>query len=199
MSGWTCAEVRGHLEWFVGGDLDACSLAAVRSHLRDCQACRSVAGSLHRATCAVRALADAPHPAVDDSMFTAMHAEVMAAVAAEAGRERSWPKRLLPLVAAVVLFGLGWWLVRGSDDGSVFVRPPIMAMTGTEGPAKAVPWAGPRVPLRSLGEESDSDAPADGSFGPGMMGRWHLRTLEAIESMSPTLTDVPAATRAGGR
>jgi len=208
VTAWTCDDVRRNLEWFVGDDLDAGSAAQVRAHLRECVVCRNDAASLQQAIKGLRGLATAGHPDVDDAMFTAMHASIVERIDAESHalgrvRGRGW-WRVLPLAAAAAVFAIGWWSVRGLDGGSVFDRPPLGTLVDHGVPVKVVPWSGPRVPLQPLGDERSEPDAASGGVGPGMMGRWRLRTLEGVDpsarSATPQRVDVPdEALRLRGR
>jgi hypothetical protein len=192
-----CRLVQRELPWFVGGDLPASRRDAVQDHLRGCLPCRRQAASLQQSTKALRAMAgDAASAAagpVDEALFTSMHASILATVEAEvaasACHDRMPLRRLvLPVAAAVALFSIGWWIVRSPSGLSLFERPPIVSPAMAVGPATVVPYAGPRVELRLLGDERSED-PA-GSLGPGLMGRWRLRSLVG-EGVLPHLPPDP--------
>lgn len=200
MTARSCEQVRHELDAFVGGDLDGRDVEAVRDHLRECLSCRNAAASLHRAIKSLRGLATAGHPGVDEAMFATMHASILERVADDSPRgvERfARVRRALPIAAAMAVFAIGWWSVRTSAGASVFERPPIGTLVNGSGPVNVVPWSGPRVPLQKLGNEQwDAEADADGGVGPGMMGRWRLRTLEGVDA--PVRPRVPARADDGG-
>ncbi len=182
-----CKRVRELLPAFAGGDLDPADLEAVRVHLLGCHACRGDAAGYRRALADLRGLADASVPGVDDAFFASMHGTVVATCAggpmrAERARWWRWP---LAVAAAAALVAVGFWW--GHDrDVSVWDRPPL-ATTAVLGDPKAVPWAGPRVPLRLLGNDDAGDtgdpadaidgAPATGGVGAGLRARDRLRSL----------------------
>ena len=184
MSRSPCRKVRAELPWFVGGDLPAERERAAADHLRACSDCRRQAAALQQAKKVLGEAGRAVPDGADEPMFTAMHASILAAVGREeAGQLRSeaggsaW--RWAQVLAAAAMFLFGWWLVDTRENSSVFGRPPITG--GLTGAAKAVPWSGDRVQLQPLGDESSEANGAD-SVGPGMMGRWRLRTLEDLET-----------------
>lgn len=202
MSARVCRTVRRELPWFVGGDLPEARIDAVQEHLMVCVDCRRQAASLQQSTKALRAMAEqatSPTPAVAESMFASMHAEILGrvdeiAAASDRGPSPVW-RSLLSIAAAAVLFVVGWWLVRSPSSLSVFERSPMVAPAAA-GPATVVPWAGPRVELQLLGDEGPA-AGGTGSPGPGMMGRWRLRTLVGEEGPERLLPGPESA--AGGR
>lgn len=200
----SCAQVLDWLPCFVGDDLDVESASAVRAHLRDCVACRREAAALQQSMKALRSLQEAGAPGVDDAAFAVMHTSILAAVdraATETGRGSGWrlPRWLASAAAAVLLFGVGWHLMRG-DESPFGDRRGFSVSFDHAGPAKAVPWSdGGHVQLRPLGDDGasgDADRYVEGSVGPGMMGRWRLRTLEGVGSVEdefPLGVDQPVA------
>lgn len=177
----TCAKVGSWLPGFVGDNLDADAAAIVRAHLRDCVLCRREAAALQQARNALQRLGTAPAPGVDDAWFAELQRDVVAAVGRQAHRvgPRWWEICRWPLsaAAAAALFLCGWWLVRDAGPESLLQRPPIATAVGHTGPAKAVPWSGERLEMLPLGDEGG----VENGVGPGMMGRWRLRTLEGHE------------------
>jgi hypothetical protein len=176
----TCKRVRRELPWFVGGDLPVARRAEVQEHLRGCFECRRDAASLQQSTKVLREVGERPAARIDEAMFADMHATILDGLDAELRADPPrpvLPRPLVSIAAAGVLFTVGWWFVRGPAQASVFERPPIVMPVGSEHPA-AVPYSGPRVPLRLLGEEHpDREVTGTDGMGPGMMGRWRLRTL----------------------
>jgi hypothetical protein len=201
-----CQRVRDELPWFVGGDLPAERERATADHLRDCRDCRRHAAALQQSTKALGEAGRVAPDGADEAMFAVMHASILAAVGreeavrmrGEAGRP-AW--RWAQVLAAAAMFLFGWWLVDSRSDSPVFGRPPITSPIGV-GAAKAVPYAGDRVQLQPLGDEWPAASGGDG-FGPGMMGRWRLRTLEDLENpgavLVPPLPSVPPETRSTSR
>lgn len=213
-----CAIFRSDLAAFAGGDLAADRAAIVREHLRDCLACRAEAGSLQRAVRTLGALATAPVPGIDDAWFADQQRRIVAAVEREAVEREAVEREAVeqeavereadaapasarwltgvrwavPAAAAAGLFLCGWWFVRSDAAGTMLVRPPITTPVSA-GPAKAVPWAsGGRVQLQPLGAEwSTIDDGAAGGVGPGMMGRFRLRSLEDQELAAPEMAPIP--------
>jgi anti-sigma factor RsiW len=179
MSG--CRETLPKLTEFVGGDLLGAEFDRVRTHLIDCVTCRREAASLQRASGALRSVADAAVPGVDDAMFTGLHRSIVAAVhAAEPAPARSamW----LAAAALVLLVGglaLGMAFRRAD---SVWTRPPVVTMASQ---SLVVPWAGPRVDLQLLGDEQTDP------WGGGLLEKYRLRQL-ADEGV---LLPVPTAPR----
>lgn len=200
----SCTQVLNWLPCFVGDDLDVETASAVRAHLLDCVACRREAAALQQSTKALRSLREAGAPGVDDAAFASMHTAILAAVdraEAETGRWSGWrlPRWLASAAAAVLLFGVGWHLMR-EDDAPWGDRRGFSVSFDHAGPAKAVPWSdGGHVQLRPLGDDGASDnadRDAEGTVGPGMMGRWRLRTLEEVgflEDDVPLGVDLPVA------
>lgn len=174
-----CARIVQELPLFVGEDLgrDACGADradAVREHLMACCDCRREASALQQARKALRQFGGAMPAGVDEAMFAAMHRQVLAhTVQAPVQPARPW-WAALSVVAAVLLFGLGLWLVEAWRDDGVLRRPPLMLdanATSGQGLVRAVPYSGGRVELQMLGYE---DA---GAVGQGMAGRLDLRRL----------------------
>lgn len=176
-----CAQIREQLALFVGGDLGPPPAAAVREHLIACRSCRGEAAALQQATSALRELARAPAHGADEHMFAAMHRTIVAAVAgAEAGVQVRWhlARRWAVAAAALLLAAVGFWWGRGGEAGpSVWRRPPLSTPVGFDEPAIVVPWSGPRVELRPLGDEWWPEWAAEKAPAPGMMGRVRLRSL----------------------
>ena len=173
-----CRKVQNELPWFVGGDLPAERERATADHLRDCSGCRRQAAALQQSKKVLGEAGRVVPEGADEPMFTAMHASILAAVGrVEAGQlqretgRAAW--RWAQVLAAAAMFLFGWWLVDTRTDSPVFGRPPIATPVGV---AKAVPYAGDRMQLQPLGDERTANG-AD-AVGPGMMGRWMLRTLE---------------------
>ena len=184
----SCAAVLELLPWFVGDDLDPPSSELVRAHLRDCSSCRLEAAALQQATKALHAVrgtmetpASGAKAVDEESMFAAMHASIAEAVRTEALGLETAPrstltKRWLPLAAALMMIGVGWWWVRGSSSLHLLHRSPIDIPSADGASVRVVPWAGPRVPLQPLGfEVQPSDGGAESGVGQGMMGRGRLR------------------------
>jgi anti-sigma factor RsiW len=180
-----CTRILSWLPAFVGDELDVAAAATVRQHLRDCVDCRRQAASLQQARNALQRLAAAPAPGVDEAWFASLQQDVVAAVARQAERPapRWWEAMRWPVsvAAAAALFSCGWWLVRDDGPESLLQRPPLVTTVGhagaSLGPAKAVPWSGERLQMQPLGDEGGVES----GFGPGMMGRYQLRTLEGRE------------------
>ena len=168
-----CHDVRSQLPLFVGGDLEAGRSSLVREHLRDCPTCRREAAGLQQPLKHLRRLAATP---VDEAVFESLHDEILERVAAEVGAERSpvGARRMwLAATVAAASFVIGWWLVRPAALPDALDRPPIGTSVRYTGPVQVVPYAGERVPLRSLGaEEWSGNGP-----GSGMLERWRLRSL----------------------
>ena len=77
------------------------------------------------------------------------------------------------IAAAAVLLTGGLWLgVQSHRDGSVWRRPPTVTPAAC---SIVVPWSGPRVDLRLLGDERPAEL-GEG-WGTGLMGRHRLRSL----------------------
>jgi len=200
----TCRRVRDELPWFVGGDLPAERERAAADHLRDCCACRRQAAALQQSRKALDEAGRVVPGGVDEPMFTAMQASIVAAVGREEagamrGEAGGAPWRWAQVLAAAAMFLFGWWLVDTEAVSPVFGRPPIAGPIG--GVAKAVPYAGHRVELQPLGDEwKPATGGAENGVGPGMMGRLRLRTLEDLEDPDfvvpvaplPTLPTAPS-------
>ena len=183
-----CRDVCRDLPSFVGGDLGADRCSEIRLHLRDCGGCRREAGALQRSIRSLQAMAETGHPDVDDSLFAAMHSSIVACTEQEASRDPAWPRLvrwLVPMAAAVACFLLGWWFVGTPARLSVLERSPIATPVRSGAPL-AVPYAGPRVHIQPLGDDSASfEAGAWSRLGPGMMGRWRLRALVTEDATLP--------------
>jgi anti-sigma factor RsiW len=184
--GERCPAIRRELAWFVGGDLEPGQMAAVAGHLAACPACRREAASLQQARKALGGAGAASRrpgalAGVDEAMFAALQEQITAAAFAAAAVpvRRSALARALCAAAAVLLFGFGWWLVRGPAPEPLLVRAPI-AGTGAAGSSTplVLPWAGPRARMQPLGYSVSGapDGDEDG-FGAGMLRRQRLRTL----------------------
>lgn len=181
----SCANVRGDLPLFVGGDLDRVRAATVRRHLCECAQCRREASSLQQPLLQLQAFGGR-HDAArgDDAWFAGLQRGVMDRIGAELRRD-SVRRRPVPspvwwaaaAIAAVAAFLAGWSWMRPDARPDVLVRAPIAAPVGSPGPAKVVPYSGDRVPLQLLGDE-----PGASSAGSGMMGRWRLRALVGEEA-----------------
>ncbi len=187
MSSPACERTLAMLPLFVGGDLDAATAEPVRQHLLACLRCRGEASSLQRATLSMRRLAAEPAADVDDGMFAAMNraimdqvlvtdvAELTAATSTMSGR------RWLESVAAVLLLAFGFWCGQASWQSSVLQRAPMATPANdgpaNDGPAIVVPYAGPRVPQRLLGDDVQDGYPLQPGDAAGLMGRERLRSL----------------------
>lgn len=184
----SCAAVLELLPWFVGDDLDATRSESVRVHLRACSSCRLEAAALQQATKALQAVRESMESptsvakvagVAQEPMFAAMHASIVQAVRTEAARLEGAPRstfvtRWLPLAAALMLIGVGWWWGRESLSLPLWQRRPIDMHLIDD--VRVVPWAGPRVPLQPLGFEAPpSDGEAESGVGQGMLGRGRLR------------------------
>lgn len=186
-----CAKVVAWLPLFVGEDLEPVHAAAVRTHLRDCAACRRQASTLQQSVKALRGLAGTTVPGVDEAMFASMHERIVAAVQAEAAPEadfgrRWWVRWPVSAAAAVLLFVGGWALVRGLEPASLLDRPALATPGGSSSEVRVVPWSGGgRVPLQALGHQAAPTEVGTDPAGSGMMGRWRLRTLEDVELPPP--------------
>lgn len=177
----SCAKILPWLPGFVGDDLDADRTAAVREHLHTCVGCRREASSLQQAHQALQRLGPAAAPGVDEAWFAELQRDIVDRVGRAAERDGPrwrdalrWP---VSAAAAAALFLCGWWLVRDGGPESLLQRPPIATTVGHSGAAKAVPWSGQRVQVQQLGDEGG----VENGVGPGMMGRYRLRTLEGHE------------------
>lgn len=208
MSRSPCQRVRDELPWFVGGDLPVERERAAAAHLRDCSACRREAAALQQSRKALGVAGRVVPDGADEAMFAAMHASIVAAVGREQDGamrgevERPWPGRMparrwVQVLAAAAMFLFGWWLVDTRAVSSVFDRPPIGGPARVVGVAKAVPYAGHRVQLQPLGDEwRPATGGVENGVGPGMMGRWRLRTLEDADFVVPVLPMPSPATSA---
>ncbi|MBM4062480.1 MAG: hypothetical protein FJ265_15495 [Planctomycetes bacterium] len=184
-----CRAILDQLPLFAGGDLDASTAAAVKAHLRLCCACRREAASLLQALKALRG-AGVPDDVADAAGSADLHGAIVGAVMADvvAREGRSVALRRAARVAAAAaaalsLFLGGWWLVRSEPD-PLFVRGPLVQNVDWSGP-KAVPWSGGRVQLRPLGLDGRDAGGAGEGAAPGMLGRFRLRTLDAVEAPLP--------------
>lgn len=189
-----CVAVREQLPWFAGGDLDALAAAAVRAHLIACPVCRAEASALQQSLGALRGLGDAGAPGVDETWFASLHRSTVAAVAAAAApaARPARSRRLWVSLAAAVLVGLGFWWSQDRWSTSVWRRAPLA--TPVVDQAIVVPWAGPRVELRPLGDEAPwYGSGAESGHGPGMMGRGWLRGLVDVRVPPPAEPDAAAA------
>lgn len=194
-----CARVRTLLPLFVGSDLcadvpaEAQQLLALREHLRECGGCRREAADLQQSNKALRASFAAARPRVEESSFTTMHASIMAAVQTDAalrerGHRAAWRRPWL-FASAAALFLAGVWFVRAPGGLTLMRRAPIATPIGSDAAVRAVPWAGPRVELEPLGEESWTYGAAESGFGAGMMGRGRLRALVEEDMLPPASAD----------
>jgi len=206
-----CSHVCRDLPLFIGGDLDVGRAAEIGRHLRDCPTCRREAVGLQQSLKQLRRIA-APAMAAsadDESLFASMHAAIVDRVDAEiaGGIETAdgtwfasgswgglrtmaahrWGWGLgWAAAAAVVLFVIGWWSVRPPAAPALLDRAPIVVPVRHAEANVVVPYAGPRVPLRLLGDEAVSDQRwAEIGRAPGMMGRCRLRSLVGEEPMVP--------------
>ena len=182
----SCRWAKKRLDAFPGGDLADRSAARVRLHLRGCRSCRSEASDWLRARKALvdGALCGLP-ASVDEEFFDRLHRQVLAEVAAEPGcgaspRRRAWHRWRLA-VAAAVLVGAGWWLVRSlAPENDLLHRAPL----ATGG---SLPFSAPG--MRPLADKESTDVDSEGQ---GLMGRLKLRTLELDSEPAP-----PSRHRAG--
>lgn len=200
-----CARVREQLPWFTGGELDASTAASVRAHLVDCYACRREAALLQRSHAALAALGTADETPAEATMFADLHRDIVAAVAAEtvpsvpAGGRASWWATGRALVAAAILVVVGFWggtLVGDQRNLGVDSRPPSTlasqpaSRTVVGESPRVVPYAGPRVELRPLGDDRGDD---EVEVGPsGLLVRRALRQL--VDDGVPVPPVVPPAT-----
>ncbi|MEO6598085.1 MAG: hypothetical protein ABIP94_25350 [Planctomycetota bacterium] len=199
MTGLSCSRARDLLPLFVGGDLPVGKHvgggqpSVLRAHLLACSDCRREAAGLQQANKAMRAACAAARPAVLDTMFVDMHASILTAVQAEVARRepglRSAWRRPWFWAAAAVLFLAGVWLVRDPGGLTLLQRAPIATPVSADGPVLVVPWAGPRVEIEPLGEESWTSGSAESGVGPGMMGRGRLRALVDEGTVPPARAD----------
>jgi hypothetical protein len=181
MSRDDCDSIREALPWFVGSELEPEHMASVRAHLVGCVACRGEASALQQGTARLQRASTAPVPGVDDAFFADLHRSIVARietvdaapVVAQAAGVRGWL-----VLAAVLLVGFGFWLGRGGES-SIFDRPPLATPAAFDGPATVVPYSGPRVTLRPLGNEAVEGEPGADLDGrrAGMMARDRLRDL----------------------
>jgi len=199
-----CGRVREQLPSFAGGDLDPPVAADVRAHLLDCHACRREAAVLQRANAALCAFGRSDETPVQTAMFADLHRDIVAAVAAEPvpslppGRAARWASWRV-LAAAAMLVAVGFWGGSAAGDrrnGRAEEHP-----VGSAGQAPAsrfpvgevpmvVPYAGPRVELRPLGEDRGDD---EFEVGPsGLLVRRALRQL--VDDGVPVPPVVPPAT-----
>lgn len=200
-----CVRVREQLPWFAGGELDVRDAAFVRAHLVDCHACRCEAAVLQRAHAALGALGTADETPAEAAMFADLHRDIVAAVAAEpappvpaAGRASWWASGRV-LAAAAILVVVGFWggIVAGDRRSSSGDSRPLGTSAVAPAPRTAggespmvVPYAGPRVELRPLGEDRGDD---DVEVGPsGLLVRRALRQL--VDDGVPVPPVVPPAT-----
>jgi hypothetical protein len=181
----SCRWARKRLDAFAGGDLGGRPAARMRLHLRGCRSCRSEASAWLQARKALvdGALCGLP-ASVDEEFFDRLHRQVLAEVAAEPGcgaspHPRAW-HRWQVAVAAAVLIGAGWWLVRMLPQHDLLHRPPLA--TGVRLPS-------PGRDMRPLADKESVDVDSEGQ---GLMGRLKLRTLELDSEPAP-----PSNRRAG--
>jgi hypothetical protein len=170
MSSPSCERVCAQLPPFLGGELDAAGAAVVRQHLLGCHACRGEAAAFQRALGGLHALAQQPVAGVDEAFFAKLHGAIVADCAAceplPTGAMRGWRWGLAALAAAA-LVAVGFWC--GHDRAvSVWDRPPLGTSTAFTEPT-AVPYAGPRVPLRLLGDDAPAEARSPGDAGAGTL------------------------------
>jgi hypothetical protein len=178
----TCARIAPLLSAFAGDDLDAGAAEAVRVHLLDCHRCRRDAAGFRRALATLQRCREQPPPGVDDAFFASMHATIAARCAGEevtAGPRVGWWRWPLAAAAAAALIAAGFWW--GHDPSvSLWDRAPVGTAATFEEP-KAVPWSGPRVPLRLLGNDGGvAPEPVDDGArdpGSGLRARDRLRSL----------------------
>ena len=191
MNSSTCQQVLAVLPWFVGDDLEEERRSAVCDHLRGCMACRREAAVLQRALGALGSAAIAQSAVVDESAFTDLHrsilARVDAATAVQAGHRSRLAARLSLAGVAAALVAVGFWLGMARPDADIWDRPPTRSSSSGDGPVLVVPYAGPRVELRPLGNEGDGWREDSGTAGSGLLVRRWLRTL--VEEGAP----LPAA------
>jgi len=158
MSRSGCDEVRGLLPWFAGGDLDTAAAGAVREHLLACLSCRNEAAALQRAVSGLRQGADQGAPALGADFFATLQRDICARVESVgspgAVTAASWARwRGVAIAAAAgLLVAIGFAAANWSPESSVWTRPPV-ATSAVFAEPKAVPWAGPRAPMRLLGDE----------------------------------------------
>lgn len=172
-----CEYFRERLPSFVGEELAAAELSAVRAHLRDCLACRNEASAFLRARNALQAAGAAMPSVPAEPFFAQMHADILASVAAEpvpagaAGWSGSrWPVSrshgVRWAIAAVAVFALTMavWPVRnGLLDRRAIPSAGIVVS----------PYAGPGAqPMQPLGLEGPGE-----SSNQGMRGRAELHGI----------------------
>lgn len=182
MNDLSCDRVRGLLPWFVGSDLDAADTVAVRQHLIGCLACRNEAAGLQRAIASLREESGRKVEGVDEAMFTSLQQAIVDRIGTVAAAECALPavgtlaRRWAWVGAAALLVGIGFWWGLGRARDSVWSRAPMTTPAAFEEP-KAVPYSGPRAPLRLLGNDGPDDAEPAGNDGTGLRGRDQLRVL----------------------
>lgn len=201
----SCGGVREQLPWFAGGELDASTAARVRAHLVDCHACRCEAAVLQRSHAALGAFAAVDETPAETAMFADLHRDILAAVAAEpapsvpTGNRSSWRAAWRAFAAAAILVVVGFWCGTvvgdrrngGGDSRPVVAADPVSGSRTAAGESPmVVPYAGPRVALRPLGEDRGGD---DVEVGPsGLLVRHALRQL--VDEGVPVPSVVPPAT-----
>lgn len=177
-----CLDVLDALPGFVGGDLDAERTESVRQHLIACHTCRAQAAGLQQAASGLRRAAVSAPAGVDDAMFAAMHAAIMArvdeleAVPAAPTTRRYWGVS----AAAAALIGLGFWCghrALGPDASEELFRRPPMATPAAFDEPKVVPYSGPRATMRQLGNDAVVEELVPPTDSSGMRGRDALRSL----------------------
>lgn len=179
----SCDAVRAQLALFVGGDLEVAAADAVREHLLACLTCRNEAAGLQRAVFGLRREAVAAAPRLGEDFFASLQHDICARVAAAAvpdaapAATRS-PWRGLFVAAAAAGLALAGFLATRGGEPSVWTRPAVATPVDFGAP-KAVPWAGPRVPLRLLGDDGLADEAIDDATGEtqGLRARETLRNL----------------------
>ncbi|MBK8097641.1 MAG: zf-HC2 domain-containing protein [Planctomycetes bacterium] len=181
-----CQYCRGRLPSFVGEELSAAELNAVRAHLRDCLACRNEASSFLRARNALQATGAATASGPAEPFFAQMHADILASVAVEPAPAPAvgWPGsrwsvarwrgvRWAIAAAAVLALTVAVWPVRnGLLDRRAIPSAGIVVS----------PYAGPGAqPMQPLGFEGPGE-----SRNQGMRGRAELHGIvDRDEPRSP--------------
>jgi hypothetical protein len=183
---------------FVGGELPPGLAGGLRRHLRDCASCRREASGLLQARTALSGAAARGAPDLGEAFFSALHADVVAAVAQPAGRRPGGRPQLRTRrwwgagAAAALLFAIGLLFARPA--AGLLDRAPIRP--GAAGaPVNTAPGGSYLLPLEY--QEGDFDA-----FGQGLLGRSQLRTLEQRADLwpprRPARRAAPGASPQGG-